>query len=180
MGNYMSSKLANPIHRKSRKSTKVVLPTGEIRKIRQPTATKAAELMMDVPGFFVVNTKSLKIGKRFYPLSADDDLEKGNVYVMYPMYRKNSVVTAGDMVVLFVTANKVMKRGACKGNDINIKVLPESQSSAAEGVEDEASPRLSLEGIEHVSTPQFRYRMSISRSKKPLLETIQEESICSR
>jgi hypothetical protein len=46
----------------------------------------------------------------------------------------------------------------------------------------DAAPRLSLEGIEEVSSPYSTHRMSMSmsRSKKPLLETIEEEPICSK
>ncbi|XP_050229731.1 uncharacterized protein LOC126678859 [Mercurialis annua] len=178
MGNYVSRKLSHPIQKNSRKLTKVILPNGEIRQIKnQPTTTKAAELMMDVPNFFITDTKTLKMGKRFCPLNADDDLENGNVYIMFPMHRKNSVVTAGDMAALFMTANKVLRRASVGNN--SVKVLPESES-AGESCEEFALPRLSLEDIEEVSTPEFRHRISMSRSKKPVLETIEEESIFSR
>ncbi|CAK7344197.1 unnamed protein product [Dovyalis caffra] len=178
MGNYVSCTLSNPqVLMNSSKSTKVILPTGEIKKIRQPT--KAAELMLEAPNFFIVNCKTLKIGRRFCPLHADDELGKANVYVMFPMHKKNSVVTAGDLGSLFVTANSVLKR-ASKGN---IRVLPESTMEISQDMERndvDAAPRLSLEGIEEVSSPEFIHRMSMSRSKKPLLETIEEEPIRSK
>ncbi|KAH8483265.1 hypothetical protein H0E87_027880 [Populus deltoides] len=178
MGNYVSCTLSNPQGlRNSSKSTKVILPTGEIKKIQQPT--KAAELMLEAPNFFIVNSKSLKIGSRFCPLGADYELGKADVYVMFPMRKKNSVVTAGDMGALFVTANSVMKR-ASKGN---MRVLPKSKVEIPQDMErddiDEA-PRLSLEGIEDVSAHELIHRMSMSRSKKPLLETIEEEPIRSK
>lgn len=177
MGNYVSCTLSNPqVLKNSSKSTRVILPTGEIKKIQQ--RTKAAELMLEAPNFFIANTKSLKIGRRFCPLNADDELGKANVYVMFPMHKKNSVVTAGDMGALFITANSVMKR-AFKGN---IRVLPESTVEISQNMERndvDAAPRLSLEGIEEVSSPYSTHRMSMSRSKKPLLETIEEEPICS-
>lgn len=176
MGNYISCTLSNPqVFKNSSKSTKVVLPTGEIRKIQQ--RTKVAELMMEAPNFFIVNTKSLKIGKRFCPLNADDEFETANVYVMFPMHKKNSMVTAGDMGALFVTANSVLKRASSKAKG-NIRILPESAEEftqdMAAGHDVDAGPRLSLEGIQEVSTPEFMHRMSMSRSKKPLLETIEE------
>lgn len=176
MGNYVSCTLSNPQGLTSSKgSTKVILPTGEIKKIRQPT--RAAELMLEAPNFFIVNSRSLEIGRRFCPLNADYELGKASVYVMFPMHKKNSVVTAGDMGALFVTANSVMKRAG------NIRVLPESAVEISQYMErndtDEA-PRLSLEGIEDVSAHDLIHRMSFSRSKKPLLETIEEEPICSK
>ncbi|KDP33032.1 hypothetical protein JCGZ_13063 [Jatropha curcas] len=184
MGNYVSCKLANPLVPKNSKLTKIILPTGEIRQIQyhhqQPT--KAAELMLETPNFFIVNTKSLKIDRRFCPLNADDDLEKANVYVMFPMQRKDTKVTASDLGALFMTANSALKR--VSGGKVRVR----PDITADNTVDDERRksddevvvPRLSLEGIEEVSTPEFRHRMSMSRSKKPLLETIEEEPIRSR
>uniref|UniRef100_A0A6N2LHC5 Uncharacterized protein n=1 Tax=Salix viminalis TaxID=40686 RepID=A0A6N2LHC5_SALVM len=180
MGNYVSCTLSNPqVFKNSSRSTKVILPSGEIKKIQQPT--KAAELMLEAPNFFIVNAKSLKIGRRFCPLNADDELGKANVYAMFPMHKKNYVVTAGDMGALFVTANSVLKRASSKGK---IRVLPEYTTEISQNMERndvDAAPRLSLEEIEELSSPYFIHRMSISRSKKPLLETIiEEELVCSK
>lgn len=100
----------------------------------------------------------------------------GNVYVMLPMKRLNSTVTASDMGPLFLVASPSSKRES-SGNSSGsgrVRVSPES----AEVVPLERSsetPKLSLEGIEELSIPEFRHRMSKSRSKKPLLETIAEE-----
>ncbi|KAJ6364635.1 hypothetical protein OIU76_029572 [Salix suchowensis] len=179
MGNYVSCTLSNPqVFKNSSRSTRVILPSGEIKKIQQPT--KAAELMLEAPNFFIVNAKSLKIGRRFCPLNADDELGKANVYAMFPMHKKNYVVTAGDMGALFVTANSVLKRASSKGN---IRVLPEYTTEISQNIERndvDAAPRLSLEEIEELSSPYFIHRMSISRSKKPLLETIEEEPVRSK
>ncbi|KAJ6738592.1 DUF4228 DOMAIN PROTEIN [Salix koriyanagi] len=136
--------------------------------------------MLEAPNFFIVNAKSLKIGRRFCPLNADDELGKANVYAMFPMHKKNYVVTAGDMGALFVTANSVLKRASSKGN---IRVLPEYTTEISQNIERndvDAAPRLSLEEIEELSSPYFIHRMSISRSKKPLLETIEEEPVRSK
>ncbi|PWA46295.1 hypothetical protein CTI12_AA510090 [Artemisia annua] len=72
MGNYVSCTLT-----KYSKSTKVIYPNGEIRKVRQPI--KAAELMLESPNMFLVNSKTLKIGARFQALNADEDLEIRNI-----------------------------------------------------------------------------------------------------
>ncbi|XP_060672518.1 uncharacterized protein LOC107417109 [Ziziphus jujuba] len=186
MGNYVSCTLSTPgIGKQHCKATKVIFPGGEVRQFYTPT--KAAELMLEMPNFFVVNTMSLRIGRRFSALNADEDLEMGNVYVMFPMKRVNSVVTAGDMGALFITANSAAKQRVSGGK---VKLLPESGVEVAlqqKFVEEYANdcgnkdptpaPKLNLDDIEEFSTPEFIHRMSMCRSKKPLLETIAEEPV---
>src|SRR2546430_1670487 len=101
MGNYVSCTLASPLIKNS-KAARVILPAGEVRQFREPI--KAAELMLECPNFFLVNSQSLHIGRRFSALAADEEVEFGNVYIMFPMKRLNSVVTAADMAVLFMAA----------------------------------------------------------------------------
>ena len=149
-------------------TTKVILPTREIKQVQEPT--KVAELMMETPNFFIVNTKTLKIGRRFCPLNADEDLEMGNVYAMLPMHRKNSVATAKDLASLFITANSAFKRVSQRKGRVQPEVVVDEHAAEVTAV-----PRLSLEGVEEVSTVEFMHRLSMSRSKKPLLETIEEE-----
>ncbi|KAL8200501.1 hypothetical protein R6Q57_011840 [Mikania cordata] len=154
MGNYVSCTLTHHIGKKST-ATKVILLNGEIRKFQE--RVKAAELMLESPNSFVVNSKSLRIGARFCALNADEDLEFASVYVMFPMSRVNSVVTAADLGSLFITAKKIGR------------IAPETV------------PRLfNLVEIEQVSSVEFRQRISICRSKKPLLDTIDEEHVCSK
>ncbi|KAE8692361.1 hypothetical protein F3Y22_tig00110840pilonHSYRG00158 [Hibiscus syriacus] len=163
MGNYISCTLATPLIN-SRRAARVVLPCGEIRQFRD--RVKAAELMMECPTYFLTNSQSLHIGKRFSALSADEELELGNVFIMFPMKRLNSVVTAGDMAVLFMAANASAKRissGEATGNIGN-----EEESSTG-------GSKLSLEGVE-----EFKYRLSVCRSRNPSLETIKEEYVCSK
>ncbi|XAR71391.1 hypothetical protein NMG60_11028625 [Bertholletia excelsa] len=156
MGNYISCALAAPGDKQSR-AMRVILPTGEVQQLDQPA--KAAELMLENPSFFVVNTRSLHVGRRFSALNADEDLEMGNVYVMFPMRRVNSVVTAADVGPLFLEAQK------SAGN--TVRVLPEPAPEP---------PSLDLEDIE----TEIKHRLSMCRSKKPVLETIAEEPVCSR
>ncbi|GFP95589.1 hypothetical protein PHJA_001703200 [Phtheirospermum japonicum] len=160
MGNYISCTLLGPVGR----ATKVIFPSGEIRRVN--AATKAAELMLETPNYFLVSTKSLHIGRRFAALNADEDLEMGNVYVFFPMSRRNAVVTAGDMAVLFLSANSALKRLGGR------RISPTSEKVSA--------PKLNLDDIEEYSTPEFKHRLSMCRSKKPLLETIVEEPVCMR
>ncbi|XVF20688.1 hypothetical protein REPUB_Repub12eG0023600 [Reevesia pubescens] len=178
MGNYVSCTLSTPLG-KSSKSIKVILPSGEIKQFNE--SIKAAELMLETPNFFLVNSQSLKLGRRFSPLNADEDLEFSNVYVMFPMKRVNSMVTAGDMGALFLAANSAAR----KGFGGKLRILPEAAEEATlrdalENEEKKVMPKLKLDDIEEFSTPEFRHRLSMSRSKKPLLETIAEEPVCAR
>ncbi|CAA2953386.1 uncharacterized protein LOC111382822 [Olea europaea var. sylvestris] len=164
MGNYISCTLSSPVGSHSGRAAKVIFPAGEIRQICEPT--KAAELMLETPNSFLVNTKSLQIGRRFSALNADEDLEMANVYVFFPMNRLNTAVTASDMGALFLTANSAAKRPASIGS---VKILPECSEKSV--------PKLNLDDIEEFSTPEFQHRLSMCRSKKPVLETIVEEPV---
>lgn len=177
MGNYISCTLATPLI-KNNKAARVIFPGGQVRHCREPV--KAAELMLECPNFFLVNSQSLHIGRRFSALAADEELEFGNVYIMFPMRRVNSVVTAADMAALFMAANSAAKR--ISGG--KVRALPESGGGGRQEVgvtaEEESGPRLSLDGVDGFAAPEFKYRLSVCRSRKPGLETITEESICSR
>ncbi|CAA0817261.1 Unknown protein [Striga hermonthica] len=171
MGNYISCTLLGPVGKSSARATKVIFPSGEIRRVDQPT--KAAELMLEVPNSFIVSAKSLQIGKRFAALNADEELDMGNAYVFFPMSRLNTAATAADMAALFVTANSVSKRAAHGRARISPEVVQSGEGMSP-------VPRLNLDDIEEYSTPEFQHRLSMCRSKKPLLETIIEEPGCAR
>lgn len=169
MGNYISCSLSAPGGNKHWRGIKVIFPSGEIQQLQEPI--KAAELMLEMPGFFVVNTRSLHIGRRFSALNADEELEFGNVYLMLPMNKLNSAVTAADMGALLLTAKRV------SGGKVR-RILPSEEVNMA--MELESQPKLNLDDIEDFSNPEFMHRLSMCRSKKPLLETIAEEPLCSR
>ncbi|KAI4313837.1 hypothetical protein L6164_026786 [Bauhinia variegata] len=181
MGNYISCTLAPPIM-KTAKAARVIFPTGEVKQFRG--TVKAAELMLECPNFFLANSRSLHIGRRFSALGADEELEFGNVYIMFPIRRVNSIVTAPDMAVFFMAANSAAKR--ISGGKVG--VLPDNSGGVAQQQQqvveessevvsvDNGVPRLSLDGVES----GFQYRLSYCRSRKPVLETISEEPICSR
>ncbi|KAL6551833.1 hypothetical protein OROGR_007987 [Orobanche gracilis] len=173
MGNYISCALLGPAGKNSSRSTKVIFPSGKIRRVNEPT--KAAELMLEIPNAFIVNTKSMQIGRRFFALNADEDLEMGNVYLFFPMNRLNTAVTAADMAVLFLAANTVSRKVSLRGARISPEISGDMQNG-----ERSSLPRLNLDGIEEYSMPEFKHRLSLCRSKKPLLETIVEEQVCGR
>ncbi|KAK6146814.1 hypothetical protein DH2020_020683 [Rehmannia glutinosa] len=170
MGNYISCTFVAPKLR-SPKSARVILPGGEINQFRQPV--KAAELMLESPNYFVVNSKSLNIGRRFSPLAADEDLEFGNLYVMLPMRRVNKIVTAADVAVFLMAANSAPKRisGGSSG-----KVSPEAALTVDGDSSENGRPILSLE----VVAPEYTHRLALCRSKRPDLDTIVEEPVFSR
>ncbi|XP_051144167.1 uncharacterized protein LOC127260480 [Andrographis paniculata] len=174
MGNYISCAFVAPKLR-SPKSARVILPGGEIRQFRQPV--KAAELMLESPNYFVANSQSLNIGRRFSALSADEDLEFGNLYVMLPMRKVNSVVTAADVAVFLMAANSAPRRISAGGIPARISPVAES---VHEDDDDDSSEigrsRLRLEGL----APEFMYRLASCRSKRPGLDTITEEPVFAR
>ncbi|KAH7845676.1 hypothetical protein Vadar_004751 [Vaccinium darrowii] len=174
MGNFISCALAPPPpkHPATRSATRVIYPTGEIKQFYEPT--NAAEIMMEAPNYFLVDAKSLQIGRRFSALGADQDLEFSAAYVMFPMKRLNSIVTTADMGTLFLTANSAARRVSGGGN---VRVLPEPPREVKEEVA--VVPKLNLDDVEEFSALEVKHRLSMCRSKKPLLETIAEEPICS-
>ncbi|CAL8995076.1 unnamed protein product [Prunus brigantina] len=190
MGNYISCTLATPLI-KSSKSARVIFPNSSVRQFREPI--KAAELMLECPGTFLANSQSLHIGRRFSALGADEELEFGNVYILFPMRRLSSIVTAADMAVFFMAANSAAKR--ISGG--KVRILPENCREGGEmagaesgkeshldqdqdGKGDRGPLRLSLDGVEGLQVAEFQYRLAACRSRKPVLETIKEEPISSR
>ncbi|XP_055826453.1 uncharacterized protein LOC129894867 [Solanum dulcamara] len=171
MGNYVSCTLLGQGGNKNSRLTKVIFPNGKIRNVHQQV--KAAEIMLETPNFFIVNSRSLHIGKRFSALNADEDLEIANVYVMFPMKRLNSLVSAADLGALFLTANSVSKKVSFGRGKILPECTEEPNSTKYDVKID--LPKLKLDDIEEFSTPEFKHMLSMCRSKKPLLETIVEE-----
>ncbi|KAI3717503.1 hypothetical protein L1987_69160 [Smallanthus sonchifolius] len=164
MGNYASSCNCNLMlspRMKSNRAARVIFPAGEIRHFQE--AVKAAEIMIECPNFFLVNSQSLNINRRFSPLSADEELESGNIYIMFPMRRMNSTVTPADVAVFWMAANSAAKR-------IGGKMYLEKSG-------DEADHPL-LEAVAEV--PEFSHRLVVCRSRKPLLDTIAEETVFCR
>lgn len=153
-------------------TAKVIFPGGEIQCFYEPV--KAAELMLQVPNFFLVSTASLHTGKKISALKADDDLEMNEVYVLLPMKRLNSVVTAADMGALFLLTNANAAGGMAS------KVLPECGEDVQTVGDDENCPaasKVNLDDTEDFDHLRYRLCRSRSRSRKPSLETIVEETV---
>ncbi|XXG65558.1 hypothetical protein AAC387_Pa05g3228 [Persea americana] len=139
MGNYISCTLSTHTGKHSN-GAKVIFPDGEIRQFDQ--LINAAELMLETPNHFLVNSLSLQIGRRFSPLSADEDLEMGNVYVMFPMRRVNSAIVPADMGRLLMTANSAARRAS----GVTARISPECDIAAQRGMGEEV--KLDLDEIE--------------------------------
>lgn len=196
MGNYISCALVGSMAaRQSSRGVKVIFPDGEIHHFYQPI--KAAEVMLETPGFFLSNINSLHMGRRFSALNADEDLEMGNAYVMFPMKKVSSLVTAADMGALFLTANSAAAKRPSLSLGL-VRVLPEfdhgrpllqltdKEEMAAVLAQPTTTqppssvPKLNLDDIEEFATPEFKHRLIMCRSKKPVLETIAEEPFYNR
>ncbi|KAK4742113.1 hypothetical protein SAY87_000114 [Trapa incisa] len=196
MGNYISCTLSTKAASGNlRSAARVIFPTGEIRQFFTPE--NAAELMLEAPNHFLANTESLRVGRRFSALAADEELEMGKVYVLVHMERLGCKVSASDLgpVFLVTMAASSKKKRRTKSSSSaaaggpgsgrvrvspgysNEDVVPEEGSH---GRSPETPARLSFEGIEEYSTPEFKHRISMSRSKKPQLETIVEDQAYSR
>lgn len=159
----------------------MIQPNREIKQFQIPV--KPAELMLEIPDFFMVNTKSLQIGRGFSALNAYEDLEIGNSYVMFPMKRLKSLVMAADMDHLLLIANSAVKRKT------RAKILLDSDETLCNShinTVEEKNIEINLLNLDDredeyfSSTLECRQRRSFCGSKKPLLETIAEEPVCSR
>ncbi|OWM86257.1 hypothetical protein CDL15_Pgr011081 [Punica granatum] len=169
MGNFVScTHMVTPlIMNKSSKtrSITVVFPDGEIRQFRGQTVIAAAELMFECPNFFLANSRSLHVGRRFSALSADEELEIGNLYIMFPMKKLNSMITAVDMAPLRL---------------MGVQVSCENKNDR-QGMEFEDPGPAQIDEAQWQSTaPIYKPRLSACGSRKPLLETIREDPVCSR
>ncbi|CAI9275995.1 unnamed protein product [Lactuca saligna] len=166
MGNYASAcnVMISP-RIKSNKAARVMFPAGEIRQFQE--SVEAAEIMLECPNFFLVNSQSLNINRRFSPLSADEELESNNIYIMFPMRRLNSMITPADMAVFWMAANSAAKR-------ISGRISPELEKNGDVNMVETEHRRVVAE------VPEFSYRLAFCRSRKPSLDTITEEPGCCR
>jgi hypothetical protein len=160
MGNYLSCTLA--IKAPGGRCARVILPDGVARQV--PLPATAAELMMDAPGHFLADARlAASPGARLAALAADDDLELGAVYAAFPMKRLGTPVAVADAARL--ATREVRRRSA--------RVVAASPPVAEE---EEGAPRLRLEEmVDDAEVAVLKHRLSHARSRKPALDTIQEE-----
>ncbi|KAE8712492.1 Ssu72-like family protein [Hibiscus syriacus] len=107
MGNAVS---CAPLITSSGGAVKVVFPDGSLQIYTKPA--KAADVMVENPGQFVCDSSSLKVGSRVHGLTADDELERRQVYFLLPMDLLYSVLTQEEMSWLSCNANKALKHAS--------------------------------------------------------------------
>lgn len=175
MGNFVSCTpmVSHPIMNKKprNRSVTVIFPDGEVRQLKGLPTITAAELMFECPNFFLANSRSLHVGGRFSALEADEELEVGNLYIMFPMKRVKSVVTAADTAPLRLTGASSVAPG---------RVSAGIRNDQRDDVEFEHPESTHNEADWFSAAPDYKYRLSACRSRKPLLETITEEPVWSR
>ncbi|KAI0513454.1 hypothetical protein KFK09_009475 [Dendrobium nobile] len=157
MGNYISCTLSVAIIEAQSQVPKVILPNDAILQLSARLVT-AAELMLDHPGYFLVHSGAMLVSRRLFALSADEELELGAVYVMFPMDRLGSVAREEDMGRLLLATGKEGRKGV-------------SESTAQM-----ASPLEPRSEMDDALIADFIYLKSLSRSKRPAMDTIMEEA----
>lgn len=148
---------------------KVLSVDGRIEVYTRPV--KAAELMVENPGQFVCESTSLRVGNRIQGLSADEELEKRQLYLLLPMDLLYSVLTFEEMSSLTYRTSKALKHGSFTNFG---KIFPVMLSefcifpSEAKTLDGSNDPSM----IMNISEPVKRY--SKQSSWRPALETIVE------
>ncbi|CAK9158644.1 unnamed protein product [Ilex paraguariensis] len=141
---------------------KVLSSDGTLEIYTRPV--KAAELMLENPGRFICDSGHLKVGHRIPGLSADDDLERRQLYFLLPMEMLYSVLTNEEKITLTDKASKALKQGSLNLARIfpvlgDFCLFPPSEDKTVD------SP---------ARVPELAERYSRQRSWRPALETIIE------
>ena len=157
------------------KCARVILPDGGVRQV--PLPATAAELMMDAPGHFLVDARGAGLGARLAALPADKELELGAVYATFPMKRKGTPLAAADVARLAAAATREARRSSAKVANA-VVVAPPAEVVA------EAAPRLlrleeMVDDAAAAEICELKHRASNARSRRPTLETIEEENYMS-
>lgn len=108
---------------------------------------KVAELMLDNPNQFLCNLGSLEAGRRILALTAEDEIEAGNSYVLFPMPKLRSLLSEWEMRRI----EEIMKKKSSSQSNI---IVPLSHNGANE--------------------EEMKRRRGRQRCWKPSLHTIQE------
>ncbi|KAF0916841.1 hypothetical protein E2562_014590 [Oryza meyeriana var. granulata] len=182
MGNHLASCTMARVPGAAR-GAKVLLPDGAVRVVRVPA--KAAELMLEAPGHFLADARALRAGRRIAALGADEDLELGGLYAAFPMKRLGAPAAPADLARL---AAAVSREAAARRSSATAKVAAvvaphdaAASVAAASAEDDDALPRLDEmtvgDAAVEAEISELKQRISGGRrSRRPTLETIQEES----
>ncbi|KAJ1263980.1 hypothetical protein BS78_09G228100 [Paspalum vaginatum] len=178
MGNYLSCTLAKAPG--GGRCARAILPDGAVRPV--PLPATAAEVMMDAPGHFLVDARAAAPGARLAALPADEELELGAVYAAFPMKRLGTVLAPADVARLAAAAAREARRGSSSSSSAKVADVVAPEAPAAEV--DEQAPRVRLEEmvVDDAAAAELgalKHRLSSARSRRPALETIQEENYMS-
>ncbi|RLM91253.1 uncharacterized protein C2845_PM08G22340 [Panicum miliaceum] len=198
MGNLALCTMASPAG--SGRGARVVLPDGRVRQV--PLPATAAELMLEAPGHFLADARALRPGRRIEALPADEALARGALYAALPMKRLGAPVAPADVARLAAAvvasgekaraARRRMRPGSSPAATAKVAAVvaqPEVlEAAAAEAslLETDApkprAPRLEEMAVDDAAAAaeieELKQRLSGGgrRSRRPTLETIQEES----
>ncbi|TKW16109.1 hypothetical protein SEVIR_5G277800v4 [Setaria viridis] len=198
MGNFASCTLATAAG--TGRGARVVLPDGRVRQV--PLPATAAELMLEAPGHFLADARALRPGRRIEALPADEALVRGALYAALPMKRLGAPVAPADVARLAAAvvasgekaraARRRMRPASSPAATAKVAavVAPpevlEVAAAAASLLETDApktrAPRLEEMAVDDAEAAaeieELKQRLSGGgrRSRRPTLETIQEES----
>ncbi|KAG2590852.1 uncharacterized protein LOC120675289 [Panicum virgatum] len=199
MGNLASCTMAAPAG--SGRGARVVLPDGRLRQV--PLPATAAELMLEAPGHFLADARALRPGRRIEALPADEALARGALYAALPMKRLGAPVAPADVARLAAAvvasgekaraARRRMRPGSSPAATAKVaavvappEVLEAAAAAEASLQETDApkprAPRLEEMAVDDATAAaeieELKQRLSGGgrRSRRPTLETIQEES----
>lgn len=108
MGRYTS--LTCKLYARASSSIKLISVTdGTVTKFQKPM--RAAELMMENPGWFVCDSAQLGVGLRVPGLTVDEKLQPSHLYFLLPVDMLYSVLTDEEMDSLSYKASIAFKKG---------------------------------------------------------------------
>ncbi|KAK3165103.1 hypothetical protein QOZ80_1AG0028950 [Eleusine coracana subsp. coracana] len=194
MGNLASCTMASA----AGSGARVVLPDGHVRHVELPAT--CAEQMLEAPGHFLADARNLRPGARIEALAADDELQRGVLYAALPIKRLGAPAAPTDVACL---AAAVVVAGGERARRRRMMVRSASSPAASAKVAAVVAPHDVLEAaVEEGGAPgkpravmkldemavddaaaaaeieELRQRLSGGgrRSRRPTLETIQEEN----
>ncbi|XP_062218011.1 uncharacterized protein LOC133918251 [Phragmites australis] len=183
MGNFVSCTMAREAGGIG--GARIVLPDERVRQVLLPAT--AAELMLEAPGHFLADARALRPGRRIEALPADEELQRGILYTALPMKRLGAPATPGDVARLaaavVASGEKARRRRSASSPAATAKVAAVVASVAVE--EDAPRPRAPKldemtvdDAAAAAEIEDLKQRLSGGgrRSRRPTLETIQEEN----
>ncbi|KAF9607268.1 hypothetical protein IFM89_033475 [Coptis chinensis] len=129
---------------------------GHLQRVELPV--KAAELMLEAPGSIVCPVEELRKTRVVWALRADEELQAGKYYLMFPAKKVYSKVSETEMKLIDTACRK-------KGKTVGPKVFPTS------GEEGEDSSKLLGEDCD---TGFPNCKLGNCKQWRPMLEPIYE------